>query len=371
MTEAALASAELKPMPELGSSRTRSRRSTSREARRKARLRQRATLAALVLLIGASVGVLAAWWNRRDVAAPVEGSAAAGSTAPATLAAAVAPLPAAPAAPAARPGPSAAVQQLDTAELLGDRSVAAGNWRLARLRGNPQVMVLEFPNLAEQGAAMNRIAALIEKAGAPRDRVLSDGELHMLISGAGDNAETFYQGHDYVAEHIARFFTLAEQQGLAMNVHESKLRQLMLDKKVIEREGSRYTAQGLQAIVTFTAPQPDDPRTPQNEAVDDRRRESVLMHELSHGLYFTSREYRDHCWRFWRERLTDDERRLMRRLLARMNYDPHNEDLLVNEMQALLMHTPDTRAFGAPVLGVSESQLADMRKRFRKDMPQR
>jgi hypothetical protein len=231
-------------------------------------------------------------------------------------------------------------------------------------------MVLEFPNLAEQGAAMNRIAALVEKAGAPRDRVLNDGELHMLITGAGDNAETFYQGHDYVAEQIARFFTLAEAQGQAMNVHESQLRQLLLDKKVIAREGNRYTAQGLQAIVTFTAPQGDDPRTSQNEGVDDRRRESVLVHELSHGLYFTSAEYRAHCSRFWRDSMTDDERRLMRRLLARMNYDPHNEDLLINEMQALLMHTPDTRAFAAVTLGVSEAQLVDLRARFRKNMPQ-
>ena len=54
-----------------------------------------------------------------------------------------------------------------------------------------------------------------------------------------------------------------------------------------------------------------------------------------------------------------------------MNYDPANEDLLVNEMQALLMHTPDTRAFGARVLGVSDAQLNDMRARFRKGMPQR
>lgn len=368
LTEAALASVERKPMPELGARHTRSRRSKSRDGRRKARLRQRVTLAALVVLIGASLGVLAAWWSRRDAAVPNEASADAAAPTAAAVAATTPP----PASPAAgQRMPNAAVQQLDTAELLRDRTVAAGNWRLARLRGSPQVMVLEFPNLAEQGAAMNRIAALIEKAGAPRDRVLNDGELHMLITGAGDNAETFYQGHDYVAEHIARFYTLAEKQGQAMNVHESKLRQLLLDKKVIEREDARYTAQGLQAIVTFTAPQPDDPRTPQNEAVDDRRRESVLMHELSHGLYFTSREYRDHCWRFWRERMTEDERRLMRRLLSRMNYDPHNEDLLVNEMQALLMHTPDTRAFGASVLGVSEAQLADMRKRFRKDMPVR
>lgn len=264
---------------------------------------------------------------------------------------------------------TAVLRQMDVPEMLREAPVNNGSWSLSRLRGNPAVMVLQFPNLAEQGAAMNRIAALIEKAGAPRDRVLSDTELHQLIIGSGDNAQTFYQGHDYIAEHLARFFTLADQQGQALNVHETKLRQLLLDKKVLSREGALYTAQGLQAIVSFTATQPDDPRTPQDEGVDERRRESVLMHELSHGLYFTSREYRDHCWRFWRERITESERKLLRKLLARMNYDPQNEDLLVNEMQALLMHTPDTRAFSARILGISDAQLQDLRARFRQGWP--
>ena len=252
--------------------------------------------------------------------------------------------------------------------------LAAGpsqQWRLARLRGNPQVLVLEFPNLGEQGAAMNRAAAFIEKADAPRDRVLSDDELTRLISRQGDNAQTFYQGHDYVADHLARFFTLAAAQQQALNAHEQRLLQLLLDKRVLAQQGTSYVAQGLQAIVTFTGTQSDDARTPQDEAIDARRRESVLLHELSHGLFFTSAAYREHCWRFWRERMSADERARFRRMLAQMNYDPANEELLVNEMQALLMHTPDTRAFSAESLGLTQSQLADLRARFRRGMPER
>lgn len=97
----------------------------------------------------------------------------------------------------------------------------------------------------------------------------------------------------------------------------------------------------------------------------------MLLHELSHGLYFTSVAYRDHCWRFWRERMTADERARFRSMLAAMNYDPANEDLVINEMQALLMHTPDTRAFSAQSLGLSPAQLADLRERFRRGWPQR
>ena len=218
-------------MPEIRSGRrSRSKdsvRQGSREARRKARWRQRVGLGVMVLVMGASLGIVVAWWSGRapsseDAApstapgattttavAPAQGKAPQGlvatapaATPPAAAASAVVP------ASTAKPAPSAghaALKQLDVAELLRERSSGSSGWLLARLRGNPAVMVLQFPNLAEQGSAMNRIAALVEKAGAPRDRVLSDLELSALITSAGDNPQTFYQGHDYVAEQIALF----------------------------------------------------------------------------------------------------------------------------------------------------------------------
>jgi hypothetical protein len=42
---------------------------------------------------------------------------------------------------------------------------------------------------------------------------------------------------------------------------------------------------------------------------------------------------------------------------------------MINEMQAFLMHTPDTRAFSAALLGVAETTLANLRRRFAKDAP--
>ena len=262
----------------------------------------------------------------------------------------------------------AGIVELGVAELLRSGGTAT-DWRLARLRGNPQILVLEFPNLAEQGAAMNRVAAFVEKAQAPRDRVLNDDELQQLIVRHGDNPQTFYQGHNYLVSQLARFFTVAREQRQTPNAQEEQLLRLLLERQVLAQEGASYTARGPQAIVTFTAPQSDDATTPQDETIDARRRESVLVHELSHGTFFTNASYRDHCWRFWRKRMSADERARFRRVLARMNYDLRDEGLLVNEMQALLMHTPDTRAFGAPSLGVSETQLINLRARFRKGMP--
>lgn len=325
------------------------------------RPQRQALIVAALLLAGTGLGAGLAWWHRAEVPADT----AAATTADAPPAEVLAEVPQA----FAKRPQLGAVPQLDAAGLL--RVDARAEWRLARWQGNPQVLVLQFPDLTQQGAAMNRVAAFIEKAGAPRDRVLDAEELARLIARNGDNAQTFYQGHDYLAEHLARFFTLARTQQQPLNPQERQLLQLLLDKRVLTEEGAGYAAQGLQAIVTYTQVQADDPRTPQDEAIDARRRESVLLHELSHGLFFTNRPYREHSWRFWREGLSEDERRQWRQLLSRMDYDPRNEELLVNEMQALLLHTPDDRAFNAQALGITPAQLQDQRRRMQRNMPAR
>ncbi len=327
-------------------------------------VRRRVLAGLLLLSLGSVLGVGVARWQ-----GGAGGPAAATSALPPAVVV-VAPEATAAAQPAlpAPLRPAVAVVQRDVADLLQTgpgTDARTDDWRLARLRGNPQVLVLEFPGLADQGAAMNRVAAFIEKDGAPRDQVLDDAELAQLIRRQGDNPQTFFQGHDYSGDHLASFFSTARRQGQRLNAQEERLLQLLIDSRMLARSGQAYSALGLQAVVTFTGTQGDDPQTPQDETIDERRRESVLLHEISHGLFFTSTAYREHCWQFWRQRLTADERAAFRRMLGGLNYDPRNEELMVNEMQALLMHTPDTRAFGADSLGIGEAQLADLRARFR------
>nr|WP_316643690.1 hypothetical protein [uncultured Roseateles sp.] len=254
--------------------------------------------------------------------------------------------------------PEATVEQLLAAPKSSD-------WRVARLTGNTAVIVIEFPSLLAQGQAFNRAAAFLEKTRGSRDRVLSDAELQALVTSAGDNVETFYQGHDYTGINIARFFSLAASQQVTLNAQELRLRTLLLQEGVMREEGGAYTAFSRQAVIGFSAVQADNPATKQDETIDPQRRESVLLHELSHGKFFTRSDYQQACWTFWKSALSDAERRLFRDYLARNDYDPSNEELMVNETQALLMHTPDTRAFSAATLGVSEAQLASFRARFR------
>ncbi|WP_374436399.1 hypothetical protein [Inhella sp.] len=263
----------------------------------------------------------------------------------------------APSAPSSAPAPSPIGWPLrSTAALLAERS--QGDWRVVRWQENPAVAVLQFPDLAQQGAALNRLAALVEKGGAPRDRLLGAAELLQLIQAGGDNPQTFFGGHNYRLSQLLRFHGLASRQGIGLSPEEQRLRQLF------EAQGWWGEQAADKVLITFTDLQADDPSTPQDEGVDAVRRESVLRHELSHARYFTDPRYRARCGEMWRQWLNAAERQRIRKVLAEQGYDAQNEDLLINEAQALLFHTADTRAFGAASFGLTEARLAALRKRF-------
>jgi len=247
--------------------------------------------------------------------------------------------------------------------ILGARSVQTAVYRL---RENPRIIVVDFATLAEQGQMMNRLAALIEKTGAPRDRVLAEGELTALIQAEGSSAATFYIGHDYAAPALARFYSLASFERQSLNEAEVRLRDLLLALGVIVARGAEGYAPGEPqvAVVTTVQLQRDDPATPQNETIDASLRATILHHEVSHGEFFTNEAYRRYCEWFWRARLTGKERDLFRAMLSKSGYNEDDETLMINEMQAHLMHTPDPRAFSAGRLCVSEAQLAELRQRF-------
>jgi hypothetical protein len=155
-----------------------------------------------------------------------------------------------------------------------------------------------------------------------------------------------------------------------LNKREQQLRSLTLEARLITRSPSGiFEASESQAVISFTGVQPDDPTTGADEHVDAVRREAVLRHELSHGEFFTDPAYRAHCLRFWRQELREAERRVFTAYLKGLDYNPADDELMANETQALLMHTPDGRAFNASSLGMDEAALAQLRTRFRSGEP--
>jgi hypothetical protein len=269
---------------------------------------------------------------------------------------------------AAQPGQGAAQEPATPAYILatGDvpiqtateeqiRDAVSTGLAVYRLAANPDIVVLDFASLREQGLMLNRVAALIEKGAMPRNRVLDDQELDAAIRAGGDTIETFYYGHDYGADSLRRFFALAMQDGIRLNPEELALRRLLAQLGWLASEAHG----GLISL----------PRVGANAAVTPQARTSILRHELSHGEYFSNPAYAAYVHRFWQVHLTAAERDGVRRFLGSEEYDPTVEELVENEMQAYLMFTRDPVFFTPAQIGMSPERLATLQRSFHRDMP--
>jgi len=248
--------------------------------------------------------------------------------------------------------PGIPVRLADETEIL---SHVGEGVKVFRFAPNRRVLVLDFTSLLEQGLMLNRVAALVEKVGRPRDRVLNDAELDAAILASGDTMETYYLGHDYQAADLSRFFVLADRDGVRLRPQEDWLRQVLRQEGLLGPD----TRGALISI----------PQVGAGHGVDAVIRAGILRHELSHAEFFTSRDYAEYVRRFWRDSLGDEGRSAFKRYLATQGYDPTNEDLMANEMQAYLMHTTDARLFSAASLGVSLEILGRWQADFLLGMP--
>lgn len=238
------------------------------------------------------------------------------------------------------------------AEILAAR---APDLAIRHLADNTAILVLDFPTLAEQARMLNRVAALVEKSGLPRDRVLDDAALDAAVRAGGTTAETFYYGHNYRAADLARFFALADRDGVRLTAEEERLRGLLQELGWL-----RLDAPGALVSVPHAGVEP---------WLDMRARAAMLRHELSHGEFFTTPAYAAQVWRFWREMLTEEERRRFRAVLAAASYDPALEEVMANEAHAFLFHTPDERFFNPAMAGFAPERVAALRAAFHAALP--
>jgi hypothetical protein len=224
-----------------------------------------------------------------------------------------------------------------------------------RFADNPRILILDYPNLREQGLALNRLAAFVEKAGLPKDRVLDDGDLAAEIARSGETIDSYYFGHDYAVRDVMRFFGAADRDAIRLSASEEMLRTLILQERLADPG---------PASAIITVPRVD------GTVVDAFTRRIILRHELSHGEFFTNPVYSAYVHRAWHEILSAEERDAFQRFLAGQNYDTGNLDLVVNEMQAFLAFTPDERYASPETLGLTSEGLKNLRARFVAGMPQ-
>ena len=224
-----------------------------------------------------------------------------------------------------------------------------------RFRPNPQILVLDFASLLDQGRMLNRVAALVEKNGLPHDRLLDDGELDSAIRANGDTVETFYYGHDYGVPELIRFFALAARDNVRLVTQEDRLAQLL-------RQGGWFEPNSHAALISI-------PQIGADKHVTREARATILHHELSHGEYFTNSAYAAFTHRFWTQTLTAGERDRIRRHLRSLGYDTGLSEVMENEAQAYLMFTDGAEFFTPDMIGMSKARLADLRNGFWKTMP--
>jgi hypothetical protein len=166
---------------------------------------------------------------------------------------------------------------------------------------------------------------------------------------------------------VARFFDQAQQQQLILQPQEQRLLATLIDAGYIKKSAHYEIAEGAEsakALITVSQLTPVDLRLLNFSQNDRILSAAILAHEIGHGEFLTRRAYHQQSWSFWQSVLTENERTKWKILLRGLDYDLGNEELLVNETQALLLHTPDTRVFNAAHLLISEQELSRQRVRF-------
>ena len=239
-------------------------------------------------------------------------------------------------------------------------AVRSSELQVFRWDRSPRVFVFVYPDLTAQARALNRIAAFVEKAHAPRGRVLSEAELSAAIRANGETEQTYYLGHDYPAGALADFFNAVPLSGVMLNPQEQALRSRLLRLGFFTvAEQGRLLAQAPERVLISVAPETSPSLTTEEQRL---KFAAVLRHELSHAEFFVNPAYREYCLQAWNV-LSDPHRQIFTGELARLGYDPTNTLLLANEFQAFLWE-PQAGFIMDVKLKKQDSSLARLRTIF-------
>lgn len=250
-------------------------------------------------------------------------------------------------------------------QIVDNRSGQLTVWRYAE---NPKIYVFDFPGLGYQGRSFNRITQFTEQqTSEPYPRVLTEQEMAQRLAAAKRTESDFAFGHDVLIHELVQFLNFAQRDKVPLNAEETALKEFLLAQGMIrEWRGFLQAVEPNSVILAVPQTQAKGPGEP---LINATARFTILLHEMAHGEYYTNPYYEQYCQRFWQESLTDSQREAFKSFLGKYNYVTAADTLLVNEMQAYLMFTPDPASFSARKLGVTNAELDAMRDAFRKGKP--
>jgi len=197
-------------------------------------------------------------------------------------------------------------------------------WRRADYEGFawdrfPSVLIFDTADYGVQDRLFKRLAFFVEKKGYT-GKLWADADLEGLHA---------FNAHDYRAESLAAFFEQARVENFALGAEELALRDLLLARGVLKREGSRLV--------------------PGDGAVISVSRESTeyllylfMAHESLHGIYFVDEGFRAKV----SEVYAGMDPRAVSFLegyftaLETLGYDVTDRYLLENEFMAYILQNP-------------------------------
>jgi hypothetical protein len=234
-------------------------------------------------------------------------------------------------------------------------------------KGKNNITIIDLPTLAEQGRMFNRIVVLFEMGDVKKDvknkKVLNDDELSQFIKSIGKMPETLAYGNNLAIDQLVIFFNLAHDNKIQLNAEELALRQHLLDRGLIKLQDRFYQNAAPSGAIVLSIPQIALPN------VTDTARSTILSHEMSHGEYATNSGYREFCKSFWHSVMSKEQRAAFRKFLSSNDYNPNDEELMINETQAYLMYTPDPRAFSPEKVGMNAQDIATLQNKFLRGFP--
>ena len=262
------------------------------------------------------------------------------------------------------PADATEVASADFQAVLNGRS---GEFLVWNYDGNSNVYIFDFPSLQQQGQTFNRAMQLTEQYNEAYKRVMRMDEMAKYLRAIRRNQANFAYGHDFLVSELVLFFDLASRDKIELTAEEAKLRDFMVEQGMMEMWRGFYRAKKPDVVI-LSIPQVQE-KHDNEPRVTELARRAIFTHELAHAEYYSNPYYSDYCRKFWYEKLSDAQRALFQKFLANYNYSINQQELLINEMQAYLMFTPDPNSFSAAKLGIEDKDLDAMRALFKQGRP--
>lgn len=180
----------------------------------------------------------------------------------------------------------------------------------------PSVLIMDFKNYQVQDDYLKRLAFFAEKSGFT-GRLSFDEEIKDLHG---------FNAHDYSAETLADFFTLADKENFPLNKSELHLRSILLENGVLKFDKGKLV-EGEGALLSIS----------QESYL--ALRYTLMGHEAFHGIYFTQKDFRDYVLEVYNasDALSRDFLMGYFTTSETLNYDLENDYLLKNEFMAYLL----------------------------------